>query len=115
MAYIELNDISKTYHLGEVDVPVLKDISLSIERGEFVALMGASGSGKTTLMRVIAGIEPSEGATSKVLFRRDIRIGYLAQEPDLYEKHNALEAIFDSESETVQAVSDLMLEAVVLV
>ena len=45
MELIELKDITKTYHLGEIDVPVLKGVSLTIRRGELVALMGASGSG----------------------------------------------------------------------
>ncbi len=75
-----------------------------INKGEKVALIAKNGSGKTTLMKVIAGIEPSEGATSKVLFRKDIRIGFLQQEPEFYEKHNALEAIFDSDLEIVKVV-----------
>ena len=43
---IRIENLYKTYHLGEVDVPVLRGVSLSIQRGELVALMGASGSAR---------------------------------------------------------------------
>jgi putative ABC transport system ATP-binding protein len=59
---ILLEDISKTYYLGAIDVPVLKHVNLSIAEGEYVAIMGASGSGKSTLMNIIGCLDrPTSG------------------------------------------------------
>jgi putative ABC transport system ATP-binding protein len=63
MALVEIENLSKVYHKGAQEVPVLRDLNLSVAAGEFLALMGPSGSGKTTLLNLIAGIDrPSGGA-----------------------------------------------------
>ncbi len=62
MAFLELRNVSKGYGEGSNRVEVLKDINLTIEEGEFIAIVGFTGSGKTTLISLIAGlIEPDEG------------------------------------------------------
>jgi putative ABC transport system ATP-binding protein len=59
---IQIKDLSKSYWRDSFEIPVLSNINLSIESGEFVGLMGPSGSGKTTLLNIIAGIDkPSRG------------------------------------------------------
>ena len=59
---IDLRDIHKTYYLGEVDLPVLRGISLHIAKGELATLMGASGSGKSTLMHIMGCLDhPTSG------------------------------------------------------
>ena len=53
MAYLELKNVSKSFG----GAPVLKDINLSVEKGEFVAIVGFSGAGKTTLINLITGLD----------------------------------------------------------
>ena len=59
---IQVENLHKTYHMGDVEVPALRGIDLTIERGEFVAVMGSSGSGKSTFMNMIGCLDrPTAG------------------------------------------------------
>jgi ABC-type lipoprotein export system ATPase subunit len=106
MELITVKDIYKTYHLGEVDVPVLKGVSLEISNGEMVALMGASGSGKTTLMNLLGGLDrPTSGeywlngeeiSQLTPQQRADVRnrmIGFVFQSFNLLPRTSALENV----------------------
>ena len=62
MSFIEFENVSKIYQMGEVEIKALNDISFSIDKGEFVAIMGPSGSGKSTFLNVISTIDsPTAG------------------------------------------------------
>ena len=60
-AMVDVRSVSRTFHRGRTPVPVLKDLTLRMEKGEFLALMGPSGSGKSTLLNLIAGLDRPTG------------------------------------------------------
>ncbi len=61
MAFIEFRDVSKIYTMGEVEIKALDKISFTIEKGEFVVILGASGAGKTTILNLLGGMDFSTG------------------------------------------------------
>ena len=60
---VQIKEVTKTFHRGSEDVPVLSGLDLTVEKGEFLALMGPSGSGKSTLLNLIGGLDrPTKGS-----------------------------------------------------
>jgi len=57
MSYIEFDKVSKIYQMGEVEIKALDEMSFSVEKGEFVVVLGASGAGKTTILNILGGMD----------------------------------------------------------
>jgi macrolide transport system ATP-binding/permease protein len=103
---IEVNDLTKTYELGEVQVHALRGVNLTIRRGEFVAIMGASGSGKSTLMNIFGCLDrPTSGSylldgtdvarmsEEELAAVRSRHIGFIFQNFNLLSRTSAIENV----------------------
>ena len=103
---IRLEDVVKTYVMGDVEVKAMRGVSLSVRQGEFTAIMGASGSGKSTLMNIVGcldrptsgrylldGNEVSRLSTESLAEVRNRTIGFVFQNFNLLSRTNALENV----------------------
>ncbi|OHW63280.1 putative ABC transporter ATP-binding protein [Andreesenia angusta] len=106
MSFVEFKNVKKDYNMGEVVINAVKDVSFSIERGEFVIVLGASGAGKTTILNLLGGMDSltsgeilvdgnNIGAYDKrklTSYRRD-DIGFVFQFYNLIQNLNAIENV----------------------
>jgi putative ABC transport system ATP-binding protein len=105
-AIIEIKDLVKDFHLGQVPVHVLKGISFEIERGDFVSIMGPSGSGKSTLMNILGcldtptsgsykldGVSVGELESDQLAEIRNKKIGFVFQQFNLLARTSATENV----------------------
>ncbi|MFZ5974133.1 MAG: ABC transporter ATP-binding protein [Bacillota bacterium] len=86
MAFIELEEVQKTYRMGEVLIHAVDKISFSVEKGEFVVIAGPSGAGKTTVLNIIGGMDTCDGG--RMTIDGELVSGYDARRLTQYRRHD---------------------------
>lgn len=99
-SYMQVDGLTKSFG----DLVLFNEISFGIAEGQRIGLIAKNGSGKTTLLNIIAGKEGYDAGN--IVFRRDLRIAYLEQDPQYPEDLTVLEACFHSNNETVQLIKE---------
>ena len=102
MQYLKLECVSKSY--GEKIL--FKDLDFTISKGDKIALIAKNGSGKSTLLRIIGNEESAEGEKAKVLLNKNIKVGYLNQDPIFNANSTILESVIDSNNEQIIAIRE---------
>lgn len=104
--YVEMNHVSKIYHMGEVAIHATSDVSFSINQGEFVVIVGSSGAGKTTILNILGGMDQATSGEvwvdgqdiaklkgKKLVYYRREDIGFVFQFYNLIQNLTALENV----------------------
>lgn len=116
---LELKNVHYSYHTLEGETPALSDISFSLRKGEFIAIVGPSGCGKSTLLSLVAGLLTPETGTIKINGKKQMEsttnVGYMLQHDELFEWRNiyhnvllGLEVQHMMTAKTRQKASDLL-------
>ncbi len=106
MSLIEFKNVSKIYHLGEVEITALDGVDFTVDEGEFVVVLGASGAGKSTILNILGGMDSASGGEAIVagdditkysqkqltMYRRE-KVGFVFQFYNLITNLNALENV----------------------
>ncbi|WP_165155242.1 ABC-F family ATP-binding cassette domain-containing protein [Parabacteroides sp. ZJ-118] len=100
ISYLQVDKLTKSFG----DLVLFEDITFGVAQGQKIGLIAKNGTGKTTLLNIIGGKEDCD--SGEVVFRKDLRVGYLEQSPSYPEELTVLQACFHSKNETVRLIAE---------